>query len=247
MSQRGLQDGDSVAIARTPETQSRHLVVARFGNEVTVKRFVHSTSATWFGTSVDGTDGPEGRLEATGAAVTRLRTRLEGSSDYALGDILSLKPPVEVGLGQDGGDAETGARMDVRGGLTVSAPTVRLSVDVRVRMLLVQQAEEVRGRGMSISATHNPKPSTPLRFTPRVAPSWAARRRAAQSAVGPEDDGGDGGRRLRRRQPARLARSGTGSRSAAGSWGLRESASARPNTAGTTGQAMGSACCAAKA
>ena len=45
----------------------------------------------------------------------RLRTALEGSRGFTVGGRLSLTPSVEVGLGQDGGDAETGAGMDVGG------------------------------------------------------------------------------------------------------------------------------------
>ena len=77
--------------------------------------------ALWVGTGIDGVDGPAGRLQATEAAVMRLRTGLEGSRDFRLGGALSLKPIVEVGLRHDGGDAETGAGMDLGGGLTVSA------------------------------------------------------------------------------------------------------------------------------
>ena len=35
--------------------------------------------ALWVGTSIDGVEGPAGRLNATAAAVTRFRTGLEGS------------------------------------------------------------------------------------------------------------------------------------------------------------------------
>ena len=55
--------------------------------------------------------------------------------------VLSLKPLVEVGLRHDGGDAETGTGMDLGGGVMVFSPSTGLSVDVRVRMLLVHQAE----------------------------------------------------------------------------------------------------------
>ena len=40
MDRTGLRDGDIVAIHRTPEAQSGQVVVARFGDEVTLKRFV---------------------------------------------------------------------------------------------------------------------------------------------------------------------------------------------------------------
>ena len=139
--------------------------------------------ALWVGTSIDGTDGPEGRLKATGAAVTRLRTGLEGSRDYALGDVLSLKPLVEVGLRHDGGDAETGAGMDVGGGVTVSAPAAGLSVDLRVRMLLVHQAEGFRDRGMSMTLSYDPTPSTPVGLTARLAPSWGGQATGGAQAL----------------------------------------------------------------
>ena len=70
------------------------------------------TDALWVGTSIAGVDGPAGRLNATEAAVTRLRTGLEGSRAFTLGGRLSLKPSVEVGLRHDGGDAESNTTTD---------------------------------------------------------------------------------------------------------------------------------------
>ena len=81
--------------------------------------------ARWVGTGSDGVDGPTGRLAATEAAVTRVRTGLEGSRAYTLAGRLSLRPVVEVGLRHDDGDAETGAGMDVGGGLVASGPRER--------------------------------------------------------------------------------------------------------------------------
>ena len=139
--------------------------------------------ALWVGTAIDGVDGAAGRLKATDAAVTRFRTGLEGSRDYALAGRLSLRPSVEVGLRHDGGDAETGAGMDVGGGLVVSDASTGLSVDVRVRMLVVHQAEGFRERGMALSLSYNPTPSTPLGFTARVAPSWGGEAASGAEAM----------------------------------------------------------------
>ena len=139
--------------------------------------------ALWVGTSIDGVDGPGGRLKATGAAVTRFRTGLEGSRDYPLGNVLSLKPLVEVGLRHDGGDAERGAGIDVGGGVMVSSPSTGLSADVRVRMLLVHQAEGFRERGMSVSLSYNPRASTPLGFMAKVAPSWGGQATSGAQAL----------------------------------------------------------------
>ena len=139
--------------------------------------------ALWLGTSIDGVDGPAGRLKATEASVTRFRTGLEGSRDYALARRLSLTPSVEVGLRHDGGHAETGAGMDVGAGLIVSDPSTGLAVDVRVRTLLVHQAEGFRERGAALSLSYNPTPSTPLGFVARVAPAWGGEARSGAEAL----------------------------------------------------------------
>ena len=133
--------------------------------------------------ATDGVDGPEGQLKGTKAAVTRFRTGLEGSRGYTLGGRMSLTPSVEVGLRHDGGDAETGAGMDVGAGLVVSDPSMGLSVDVRVRTLLVHQAEGFRERGVALSLSYNQTPSTLLGFVARVKPSCTPRRRHVRRAV----------------------------------------------------------------
>ena len=139
--------------------------------------------ALWVGTAIDGVDGAAGRLAATEAAVTRFRTGLEGSRAYTLAGRLSLRPSVEVGLRHDGGDAETGAGMDVGAGLIVSDAGSGLAVDVRVRTLLVHQAEGFRERGMALSLSYNPTPSTPLGLTAKVAPSWGGQATSGAEAL----------------------------------------------------------------
>ena len=139
--------------------------------------------ALWAGTGIDGVDGPEGRLVATSAAVTRVRTGLEGSRGFTLGGALSLRPSVEVGLRHDGGDAETGAGVDVGGGLVASHPSSGLAVDVRVRTLLVHEAEGFSERGVSLSLSWNPTPSTPLGLTARLAPSWGGQATSGADAL----------------------------------------------------------------
>ena len=175
----------------------------------------------WAGTAIDGVDGPEGRLAATAAAVTRVRTGLEGSRGFTFGGGgLSLRPSVEVGLRHDGGDAETGAGVDVGGGLVASHASSGLAADVRVRTLLVHEAEGFREHGVSLSLSWNPTPSTPLGLTARVAPSWGAGRPPA----GPTRCGA--GRRWRawgrtaasRRATASMERWVTGCRWGAALW-----------------------------
>ena len=60
---------------------------------------------------------------------------------YRVRGRLSLQPSLEVGLRRDGGDAETGAGVDLGGGLVVSDTLSGLSADVRVRTLLAHQDE----------------------------------------------------------------------------------------------------------
>ena len=137
----------------------------------------------WVGTAVDGVDGPAGRMAATEAAASRVRTALEGSRRYVLGGGLSLKPSVEVGLRHDGGDAEQGSGIDVGGGFVVFDPSTGLSANVRVRMLLVHEGEGFSERGVSVSVSWNPTPSTPLGFTARVAPSWGGQAAGGAQAL----------------------------------------------------------------
>ena len=139
--------------------------------------------ALWAGTAIDGVDGPKGRLVATAAAVTRVRTALVGSRGYTFGRGLSLKPSVEVGLRHDGGDAEAGAGIDVGGGLLASHAASGLAVDVRVRTLLVHEAEGFREHGVSLSLSWNPTPSTPLGLTARLAPSWGGQATGGAEAL----------------------------------------------------------------
>ena len=139
--------------------------------------------ALWVGTGIESVEGPEGRLAATKAAVTRFRTGLEASRNYSFGRRLSLQPSLEVGLRRDGGDAETGAGVDLGGGLIVSDTVSGLSADVRVRTLLAHQDEGFRERGFSVSLSFDPTPRTPLGFLAKVTPSWGGQARSGAQAL----------------------------------------------------------------
>ena len=137
----------------------------------------------WVGTGIEGVEGPAGRLAATDATVTRLRTGLETSRDYSFGRRLSLQPSLEVGLRRNGGDAETGVGADFGGGLIVSDTLSGLSADVRVRMLLAHQDEGFSERGVSLSFSYNPTPSTALGFIARLTPSWGGQATSGAEAL----------------------------------------------------------------
>ena len=160
--------------------------------------------ALWVGTSIDGVDGAAGRLAATDAAVSRFRTGLEGSRAYTLAGRLSLRPSVEVGLRHDGGDAETGAGMDVGAGLVMADAATGLAVDVRVRTL-----PGASGRGIPRAGPRGVTELQPDAVDAAGADGAGgavlgrAGAERGRGAVGPRDDGGDGARRRRRRHPAR--------------------------------------------
>ena len=149
--------------------------------------------ALWVGTRTDESNGPGGRLKGTSAAVNRLRTALEGSQSMQVGGRIALTPSVEVGIRQDGGDAERGTGMDVGAGLVFADAVTGLSVDFRIRTLVVHQAEGYAERGVSISVSYNPTPSTPLGFSARVSPAWGGDSMSGAEALwGRETMGGMG-------------------------------------------------------
>ena len=126
----------------------------------------------WVRMRTKAASGPGGNLDSTTAAVSRLRTALEGSQSMTIASRLALTPSVEIGIRQDGGDAETGRGMDLGAGLVLADGVTGLAIDIRVRRLLVHQAEGFAENGISISVSYNPTPSTPLGFTARVSPAW---------------------------------------------------------------------------
>ena len=139
--------------------------------------------ALWVETGIEGMDGPQGRLGGTEAAVSRLRTGLEASRGYSFQRGLSLNPTLEVGIRRDAGDAETGAGVDVGGGLVVSDRLTGLSADLRVRMLVAHQEEGFRERGVSVSFSYNPTPRTPLGLVAKVTPSWGGQAEGGTRAL----------------------------------------------------------------
>ena len=76
-----------------------------------------------------------------------LQPTLEGSGSMPLGSSGMLQPTLEAGLRYDGGDAETGAGLEIGGGLGYAAGA--LAVEVRARMLLAHQDTEYEEWGFS--------------------------------------------------------------------------------------------------
>ena len=105
-------------------------------------------------------------LPAVVADVTRLRLALEGSVDVLRGPGGVLTPSLQVGTRYDGGAAETGAGVEVGGGLRYVHPESGLTLAANGELLLTHQARgfqewsvggsiqvapDAAGRGLSFS------------------------------------------------------------------------------------------------
>ena len=109
-------------------------------------------------TTSDEVRGSGGSLAAAEADVTRLRIGLEG----AWRGIGALEPSFEIGLRQDGGDAETGFGADVGAGLAWTDPERGIAAELRARGLLTHEDSSFRERGFAGSFAWDPDPASDL-------------------------------------------------------------------------------------
>ena len=133
-------------------------------------------------TASDAIEGLVGAAGQTG----RVRLMLEGSGSMPLAGGV-LKPTLEAGLRYDAGDAETGAGLEVGGGLGYAAG--RLSVEINARGLLAHQdaGYEEWGFGGSIAYT----PSEDGRgLSMRLGSAWGATQSGVQSLWSRRDASG---------------------------------------------------------
>ena len=124
-------------------------------------------------------------LAASASDVTRLRLGLEGSWRIALagGDAgaapgASLVPKLEVGARHDGGDAETGAGLELGGGLAWTDPALGLTLDVSGRTLIAHEDDALEDRGFAAALGFDPRPGT------ERGPSFSLRQDFGGSASG---------------------------------------------------------------
>ena len=129
--------------------------------------------------AVVGLSGGEG-------ATSRIRLILEGSGSLpAFGGILA--PKVEAGLRYDGGDAETGAGLEVGGGLAYDK--ARLTVQVDGRVLLTHRDRDYEEWGYSLSFAYKPgEDGRGLRY--RAGSQWGATQSGVQSLWSLQNAGG---------------------------------------------------------
>ena len=100
-------------------------------------------------TASDVVSGPGGHLAATRADAMRLRLSLEGSRTFRLANGAALAPGIEVGMRNDGGDAETGFGADLAGSLVWVDPKHGLSAELRGLGLRTHTAQDFRERGLA--------------------------------------------------------------------------------------------------
>ena len=101
------------------------------------------SDALWVRTKTSRTDD----MRATEGDVTRLRLIVRGERVFASGGGALFTPSAEVGLRHDGGDAETGAGLEVGVGARYSAGP--LTVEGRVRGLVAHEASGYEEWGAS--------------------------------------------------------------------------------------------------
>ncbi len=109
-------------------------------------------------TTSDEVGGSSGSLAAAEADVTRLRIGLEGSWR----GIGALEPSFEIGLRQDGGDAETGFGVDIGAGLAWTDPKRGIEAELQARGLLTHEDSSFKERGFAGSFAWDPDPASDL-------------------------------------------------------------------------------------
>ena len=92
----------------------------------------------------------------TEADASRVRLVLEGGRRFALSDTATLRPTLELGLRQDGGDAETGTGFEVGGGVSYSDAASGLSLEAKARMLVAHADSDYEEWGASATARLDP-------------------------------------------------------------------------------------------
>ena len=126
-------------------------------------------------------------LVGTAGQTGRARLMLEGSGSMRLASGAVLKPKLEAGLRYDTGDAETGAGLEVGGGLGYAAG--RLSVEGNARGLLVHRDTKYEEWGFSGSIAYTPSKDG-RGLSMRLGSAWGAPQSGVQSLWSQQDASG---------------------------------------------------------
>ncbi len=118
-------------------------------------------------------DNEAGLLAAAAGGTSRLRLLVEGSRPFRFGERRLLTPTLEIGVRRDGGDAETGAGIDLGGSLRYADAALGLTVDAAGRYLVAHEDAAYREWGASASMRIDPG-AAGRGLTLSVTPSWGA-------------------------------------------------------------------------
>ena len=99
----------------------------------------------------------------------RVRVSAEGARAFALGGGGALTPSVELGMRLDGGDGETGAGVELGGGVDYAHPAWGLSADVSGRAVVVHEGGS---DDWSVGGAVRLEPASGLGLSLRLAPSY---------------------------------------------------------------------------
>ena len=107
--------------------------------------------------SASATEAAEsGGLAAARAETSRLRLAMEGSYRFAFEGGQMLVPSLEVGLRHDGGDAETGAGIEVGGSVRYADPKLGFTVEAKMRGLIAHEDADYAEWGAGASLRFDP-------------------------------------------------------------------------------------------
>ena len=156
------------------------------------------------------------RIAGLAVRTHRLRVAAEGARAFALGGGASFTPSVELGMRLDRGDGETGAGMELGGGLDYAHPALGLRADVAGRALL---AHEGATEEWSVGGAVRLEPSSGRGLSLRLAPSYGDTGSGPLAAVGARR-----GRERRRRNHRRISDRAAGHRDGLRPGGVRRGA-----------------------
>ena len=126
-------------------------------------------------------------LEGAQGATSRVRLMLEGCGSLPLASGGMLTPKLEAGLRYDAGDAETGAGLEVGGGLGYAAGS--LSVEVNARALVAHEDTDYEEWGFSGSITYTPSEDR-RGLSMKLGSAWGSTQSGVQSLWNRQDASG---------------------------------------------------------
>ena len=156
----GLSGGTDASGGMQPLVADMSGTMAAFGGRTELSRRLSGdggftlavlSDARYSRTVSDATEGLSGAVGAT----SRVRVMLEGRGSLALANGAQLTPTLQAGLRHDGGDAETGAGLEVAAGLGYSAGP--MTVEINGRGLLAHEDAAYEEWGLGVSLTYRPR------------------------------------------------------------------------------------------